>query len=333
MMAGHMRVYVANFGRENFAWPQCLERGEIATMQDHRVHDFWRNGDRKEYIDFCVANLRTMKGIAPTRPVAGRWYNLGTIITESSGDLWLHQDGKYLWWTKTTDLPAIIELGPDFKPTRDEPPEVYFYRKPALAWSNRNKMGALLDWRGLHPKTPDFLTTEATFQGLSDDYADYAIALIEGADLDAWHRRSEWRAKTATGSRRAPVTAYGDKKLTFYDMAYKAWHTANGANGQEVLRTVKLKHFHFTSKDALADYVSDLYEAQEGLCALTGLQLQFKNGEDAQLCCSLDRIDSAGHYAAGNLQIVCRFANFWKAATDDGEFRRLLEIVRVSTGF
>lgn len=112
-----MKVYIANFGRENFAWPDCLARNEIATMQDERVHDFWRNGDRAGYIDFCVENLKTLKGIAPIRPVAGRWFNLGTIITESSGDLWLHQDGKSLWWTITTDEPAIINLGLDPKPT------------------------------------------------------------------------------------------------------------------------------------------------------------------------------------------------------------------------
>lgn len=43
---------------------------------------------------------------------------------------------------------------------------------------------------------------------------------------------------------------------------------------------------------------------------------------------SLDRIDSDGHYEAGNLQVVCRFINFWKGASDDEEFRRLLELVR-----
>lgn len=190
-----MKVYIANFGRENFAWPDCLARHEIATMQDERVHDLWRRGDRKGYIEFCIANLKTMKGIAPTRPVAGRWFNLGSIITESSGDLWLHQDGRHLWWTITTDDKPIIELGPDLKPNPDGPTNVYYYRKPAQPWSNRNRKGEPIEWRGLHPKVPDFLVTEATLQELSDDYREYAVTLIEGGNLRPWHERAEWKAK------------------------------------------------------------------------------------------------------------------------------------------
>jgi len=43
---------------------------------------------------------------------------------------------------------------------------------------------------------------------------------------------------------------------------------------------------------------------------------------------SLDRIDSQGHYERGNLQLVCRFINFWKQASNDGDFRRLINVVR-----
>lgn len=328
-----MKVYIANFGRENFAWPDCLARNEIATMQDERVHDFWRNGDRAGYIDFCVENLKSLKGIAPIRPVAGRWFNLGTIITENSGDLWLHQDGKSLWWTITTDEPAIINLGLDPKPTPNGPPNVYFYRKPTQPWSNKNKLGQNLDWRGLHPKTPDFLVTEATLQELGERYAGYALALVDGTDLAAWHSQAEWMAKTQTGSRKSPVVSYNAKQRTFFDMANTAWSTASSSNGQLSSRTVKNKNFEFMDRWELEKYIRDLFEAQEGLCAVTGLPLQFSDGDDSQLCCSLDRIDSDGHYAAGNLQIVCRFINFWKSNSDDGEFRRLIDIVQQSKGF
>jgi hypothetical protein len=36
---------------------------------------------------------------------------------------------------------------------------------------------------------------------------------------------------------------------------------------------------------------------------------------DLDLSPSLDRIDSDGHYAPDNLQIVARFVNRWKATT------------------
>lgn len=328
-----MKVYIANFGRENYAWPDCLARNEIATMQDIRVHDFWRAGDRAGYIDFSVANMKTMKGIAPIRAVAGRWFNLGTIITESSGDMWLHQDGKYLWWTITSDAEPIIEIGPDLKPTHDGPAEVYYYRKPARPWSNLNQRGAPLEWKGLHPKAPDFLTTEATLQQLGEDYAAYAMALIAGDELSSWHSQPNWKAKTETGSRKQPVRTFSTAQVAFFDMAHQAWNTSLRANGQREERNVKNKDFGFANIDALVEYIAALYEAQEGLCAITGLPLQFRDGDDHQLCCSLDRIESDGHYAPGNLQIVCKFINMWKSHRDDAEFRRLIEIVRQSSGF
>jgi hypothetical protein len=72
-----------------------------------------------------------------------------------------------------------------------------------------------------------------------------------------------------------------------------------------------------------------LLELQEGLCAITGLKLQFYGDEDdKEMLCSLDRVDSDGHYEIGNLQIVCRFVNRWKSDGDDRQFRRLLDLVR-----
>jgi len=50
-------------------------------------------------------------------------------------------------------------------------------------------------------------------------------------------------------------------------------------------------------------FLLKLIEAQDGVCALTGLPLQF-DGEhdDSELLCSLDRVDSSGHYEDGTLQ-------------------------------
>jgi hypothetical protein len=328
-----LKVYVANFGYRNFAWPECLERAQVVTMQDERVQEFWRAGDKKGYIDYCVANLRTQKGIAPIRSVAGRWFNLGSIITESSGDLWLHQDGKFLWWTVTTESPAIIELGVDPGVAPGEPAGIYYYRKPARPWSNQNKIGQTLEWRAIHPKAPDFLITEATLQRLSEDYAGYAMALIKGNDLSAWHEQPEWREKTDGGSRKQPGVILNARQRTFATMALSARDTAAVSNGQQVLKKVKEKDFRFSSAVELENYISDLFDAQEGLCAVTGLKLNFAGEGDPQLCCSLDRIDSGGHYETGNLQVVCRFINFWKSDADDTEFRRLIEVVRHSVGF
>jgi hypothetical protein len=57
--------------------------------------------------------------------------------------------------------------------------------------------------------------------------------------------------------------------------------------------------------------------------------LQYRGDHtDHQLLASLDRIDSNGHYAEGNLQVVCRFVNKWKSDLANAEFIRLLSLVR-----
>lgn len=85
----------------------------------------------------------------------------------------------------------------------------------------------------------------------------------------------------------------------------------------------------FSSQQDLEKYILGLLRDQEWHCALTEVPLNMdeKDGEP-ELRASLDRIDSSGHYAPGNLQIVCKFANRWKGADQDDNFRRVLAIVR-----
>lgn len=319
-----MKVYVANFGKENFAWSACLARSEVATMQDERLHPFWVAGDREGYIDFCLSHIKTQRGLAPVRSTASRWFNLGTIVTESAGDLWLHQDGRHLWWTTTRPDPAMItsEIDPTLEPGVTH--GTLFYRKPAEPWSNQDRLGRPLVWKSLHPKAPDFLVTEATLQSLNSDYAAYALALIDGRDLSPWHDRPLWRGK----SQRQSGTIYSARQRTFYEMAQRAFATAAAADGRMVERRTKVKNFGFRDTQALEAFIAELYERQEGLCAISDLPLQDKGGDDPQLCCSLDRIDSQGHYEPDNLQIVCRFINFWKSDRDNSEFRRLIAVLR-----
>lgn len=182
-----------------------------------------------------------------------------------------------------------------------------------------------MEWRSLHPKCPDFLVTEATLQKLGERYSDYALALIAGGDLEPWHKLDDWRHHSRS---RLPGTVFSARRRTFAVLARRAMDTAASSNGQTVERRVKTKNFDFHDVYELEGHIADLFDAQEGICALSGIPLQDDEGDDRQLCCSLDRIDSDGHYARGNLQLVCRFINAWKSDGDDGEFRRLLEVIR-----
>ncbi|WP_211215013.1 hypothetical protein [Novosphingopyxis baekryungensis] len=120
----------------------------------------------------------------------------------------------------------------------------------------------------------------------------------------------------------------GGRQKSIIAMRYSVEDTAKNSNGQRVERVVKNKDLRMTSSQ-LEEYIAALLDLQDNKCALTGIPLQFHgDGADPNLLPSVDRIDSNGHYETGNLQVVCRFINFWKSDSENDEFRRLLMLVR-----
>jgi len=321
-----VKVYIANFGRENYEWPACKARGTVATMNEVDIQPFWVAGDKEGYIERRLLG-KNAAGITPTRPVASRWYNLMSIISSTAGDIWVHRQKDELWWTKSTAAPPTFEekVEPIARGAR-----VVVCHKPCEPWSDRSRTGNQLDWTALHPKAKEFMFTESTLQVLSADNAEFALALLAGKDLTPWYSRADWNKKTTLKiGKGGPGTLYNAKQLAAYRMADTAMKTAALANGQQALKNVKIKDFEFHSQSDCENYILDLFDLQERVCALTGLTYFFdgENDDKARLC-SLDRIDSSGHYEVGNLQVVCRFANEWKSHRDNDEFKRLIREVR-----
>lgn len=122
-----------------------------------------------------------------------------------------------------------------------------------------------------------------------------------------------------------------DRSIT--DMVSSVMKTVSNSNGQSVEAKIKEKKL-LMEEDELKIHLGQLIKNQDGMCAITGIKFQYRGGDsDDNLLPSADRIDSNGHYERGNIQIVCRFINFWKQASDDSEFRRLLAIVRQSGSY
>ena len=286
-----MRVFIANFGRENYEWPVCQARGTIATMNDVSAQALWEAGDRDGYIRSQMKG-KTAAGIAPTKAVASRWFNLMTIIAQSSGDIWVHREKDQIWWTTSRDDPPVFEQ--KLEPL-GEKQTVIVCHKPCDPWSDKNRKGNRLDWNGFHPKAREFLFTEGTLQQLSDDNAKYTLALIDGADLSPWHLRATWKAKAEKArEKRGVVTIFNAKQRAATRMAMTVLETVAGANGQKVPRTVKNKEFRFGSRQELEKYVMDLLDLQDGLCAITGLGLQY-DGEYERF---RNALFPSPHYAA-----------------------------------
>ncbi len=320
-----MRVYIANFGRGNWAWAQCLKRPALAVMDDVRLHPFWQSGDREGYIRETQRVIRQSDGRRITKPVASRWFNLNDIFMQTTQDIWIHREKEELWWTSSNDLPPNIEIIDDPNP-RAGPAKIYVYYKPCSGWSDRDKRGRPLSWSGLHARAKEFLFTEGTCQQLSGDNAAYAQALINGESLLDWHNRPDWRSKEER-SKRFPVKHFDARQRTIARMAMTAMATAN-AGGTSSTAVKKEKEFRFKDKYELERYIDQLIENQEGLCELTRIKLSYDGDDgDEEFSCSLDRIDSNGHYERGNLQVVCKFANQWKGDSANDLFLRLIEEV------
>lgn len=120
----------------------------------------------------------------------------------------------------------------------------------------------------------------------------------------------------------------GGREKSIIAMRLSVENTVKNANGQIVQRILKNKELRMTSAE-LEKLIASLLDLQDNRCALTGIPFQFIGPDaDKNLLPSLDRINSAGHYEIGNLQVVCQFINFWKGDSDNAEFQRLLMLVR-----
>ena len=139
--------------------------------------------------------------------------------------------------------------------------------------------------------------------------------------------RMEAKGELSNGAK-ASERFLGAREKSIAEIKYSVGKTVFNSNGQVIETKVKNKELRMSNPE-LDQLLRELLEIQEDRCAVTGLPLQFRGAHtDVNMLPSLDRIDSDGHYERGNLQIVCRFINFWKQASQDGEFRRLLNVVR-----
>lgn len=322
-----MKTIIANFGVSNYLWPECKANNFVATFEDADVYPFWQENDREGYIARSMRYKKTSAGIAPTRAVASRWFNVTSLIHETVDDLWLHLDQDGLWWTFSRG--ASITVTPERGHDPAQP--VVVIRRTADAWSNFNRNGDRLATGSLHPRAIALLSIQSTIQQPSQENTEYLRAVIDGSDLSFWHDSETWKnSEHAKGPRGSRVTS--SLQVTLERMADTALDTVANSQGQERVSYAKIKNFGFESREEMVNHLRILYDSQEGFCALSGLPMILDyEGDDDQMRYSLDRIDSSGHYAPGNLQLVCRFINRWKGADQNGEFARLIRCVQSGT--
>lgn len=195
------------------------------------------------------------------------------------------------------------EIGLDFRTFR------------ACSWQNYSEFNSILD--ALRAPIAD-----AT--GLDD------VRLVDAHSL-LWLFSTLLRKEAngeLDGGNKAGERVLGARERSIAEIKYSVGKTVFNSNGQMVEQKVKIKELRMTDAE-LDKVIRELLSIQEDRCAITGLPMQFRGAHsDDNMLASLDRIDSQGHYERGNLQLVCRFINFWKQASNDGDFRRLINVVR-----
>lgn len=174
--------------------------------------------------------------------------------------------------------------------------------------------------RGIWPTFPHGSSSGKKYEIINSVLMD----LAEELGIDLWTLDALWWISKLEGQNNGEIKDARFKAI--WSMANQAEQTARQSYGQTVERTVKNKDLRL-SKEALIAHLNELLDETGNRCAITGLTLRFE-GSDDKLRPSLDRIDSNGHYEAGNVQVVARFINFWKRDTEDTEFRRLIAVVR-----
>ena len=116
---------------------------------------------------------------------------------------------------------------------------------------------------------------------------------------------------------------------------------------KELLRTVSgaLRNLYHNSKsrcnvrsrrkqvphDITIDDIFSMWEAQQGICARTGMLMSTDYRGDRKRHIkrvSLDRIDSSGGYTKNNIQLVCSAYNYAKNDGSDEEVREVFEAYR-----
>ncbi|TBY27403.1 hypothetical protein E0H93_28590 [Rhizobium leguminosarum bv. viciae] len=303
-------------------WQRSLDEQAVVITHDAHFFEAWRNGDYDAYLALERKFAKPETTDTGSKINATTWFNLSNELASSEDDIWVTRRDGYVWWGVTTSAPVQYE--PHVHPDRKV--DVVAICKPVFKWTNKAKNGKSLLWKNIHPKGHNILFARRTITPVKGDRSAYIRALLAGDDLSPWHDQKEWKAKLGN---RTLLNDVGPDELALLKMMESIQKTVANSNGQIVQKTIKDKLLKNCTPEEMKAHLCDLLTAQDGFCKITGIKMhQYgQENQDDDFLPSPDRIDSSGHYEIGNMQIVCRFINFWKLAQDNGRFHELLEHV------
>lgn len=97
------------------------------------------------------------------------------------------------------------------------------------------------------------------------------------------------------------------------------------------IRLSKTKHRSIKANieyNLIFKYMLDLWNRQEGLCALTGIPMTIKVGEGRKhTAASIDKIEPEKGYVMGNVRFICQAVNMMRQDFTDQELRDWCKLI------
>ncbi len=87
------------------------------------------------------------------------------------------------------------------------------------------------------------------------------------------------------------------------------------------------KRKHLTDNPVTLDELCQIFEAQDGKCAISGFQMTWRQGQITATSMSIDRIDSAGGYTKSNVRLVCYAVNAFRGRMTDDEMLAMADAI------
>jgi len=78
------------------------------------------------------------------------------------------------------------------------------------------------------------------------------------------------------------------------------------------------------------EYLMEIYDQQEGCCALSGVSMTWAGGKTTPTSISVDRIDNEKDYVHGNVRLVCMCVNAFRNIMNDDQLLIMAQAI-VST--
>ncbi|TLX17184.1 hypothetical protein [Rhizobium sp. MHM7A] len=328
-----MSIYVIKAGADNYFWPESRKRGIAALMLDKPYYEAWAANDPDAHLAVHIALAGKGRDPSSVKAESTRWFNYASKVSSSVDDIFFNIVGNDVWWARSRPLHASVAGGdpviiPHIDPANGQ--EVVAVGVQTDGWRQYTKDGVKLQLATTHKRAWDFLKKQSALAPVADeDMKLYLMTLLEGGDLSTWHNRPDWKAKQGEdkGKYLAVQASLLENGLTQLMLSIEG--TVAFANGQIIDKKVKDKQLVGCTPQEMKQHLKALWDQQDGKCALTGIEMHLPGQPDLDkdLMISPDRIDSSGHYSLENVQLVCRFANFWKLASDNARFKELLDLV------